>query len=119
MFQASAPARIINVSSSGHDLGHARKGICFDKVSGHYKYLRGYHVSKLANVLHANELARNLQGSFVVNVLYVSVQTNYSKLIQISNIASIFFQSDLSTKQVWVPSSSNTPSDTLIDDLIL
>ena len=66
LFQASAPARIVNVSSIMHDMGpHARNGIRFDKVDGAgYKYLAGYDISKLANVLHANELARRLEGAY-------------------------------------------------------
>ena len=45
-----------------HNQGHAATGMRFDKVDGVYKYLAGYDISKLANVLHANELARRLEG---------------------------------------------------------
>ena len=58
----SAPARIVNVSSEGH---YRAKGIDFDAVrnptstrTGFYEYC----VSKLANLLHAQELARRLDG---------------------------------------------------------
>lgn len=61
----SAPARIVNLSSEGH---YRAKGIDFDAVrsptntrTGFYEYC----VSKLANVLHAQELARRLDGSGV------------------------------------------------------
>ncbi|KAH9324412.1 hypothetical protein KI387_004590, partial [Taxus chinensis] len=54
--------RIVNVTSSGHELTYS-DGIRFDKIndkSGYYAFL-AYGQSKLANILHANELARKLQ----------------------------------------------------------
>lgn len=52
----SAPARIINVASSGH--GFAGDGIPFDDLTFERGYsIRGaYGASKLANILHAREL---------------------------------------------------------------
>lgn len=52
---ASAPARVINVASSGH--GFAADGIRFDDIEFSSKYsMRGaYGQSKLANILHARE----------------------------------------------------------------
>lgn len=52
---ASAPARVINVASSGH--GFASEGIRFDDIGFSSKYsMRGaYGQSKLANILHARE----------------------------------------------------------------
>jgi NAD(P)-dependent dehydrogenase (short-subunit alcohol dehydrogenase family) len=61
----SAPARIVNVSSVGH---YQAKGIDYDAVRKPTRNITGlpeYAVSKLANVLHAQELARRLEGTGV------------------------------------------------------
>jgi len=61
----SAPARIVNVSSIGH---YRAAGIDYEAVRKATKSLTGlpeYAVSKLANVLHAQELARRLEGTGV------------------------------------------------------
>jgi dehydrogenase/reductase SDR family protein 13 len=61
----SAPARIVNVSSEAH---YRAPGIDYDAVRKRTKSRTGfseYGVSKLANVLHAQELARRLDGSGV------------------------------------------------------
>ena len=61
----SAPARIVVVSSTGH---YQARRIDFDVVqrpTHGYTGLREYAVSKLCNVLHAQELARRLAGSGV------------------------------------------------------
>ena len=52
---ASAPARVINVASSGH--GYASEGIRFDDIgfSSKYSMREAYGQSKLANILHARE----------------------------------------------------------------
>ncbi len=58
--RASAPARIVNVSSVGH---YQAPGIDYDAVRRRTKSFTGlpeYAVSKLGNVLHAQELARRL-----------------------------------------------------------
>jgi retinol dehydrogenase 12 len=63
--QASAPARIVNVASEGH---YRAKGIDFDAVRRRTKTRTAfpeYCVSKLANVLHAAELGRRLEGTGV------------------------------------------------------
>jgi NAD(P)-dependent dehydrogenase (short-subunit alcohol dehydrogenase family) len=63
--KASAPARIVNVSSVGH---YQAKGIDYEAVRKPTKSVTGlpeYAVSKLANVVHAQELARRLEGSGV------------------------------------------------------
>ncbi|KAL7003444.1 Short-chain dehydrogenase TIC 32, chloroplastic [Sarracenia purpurea var. burkii] len=54
--------RIVNVSSRAHKRSY-REGICFDKINDQagYNSLSAYGQSKLANVLHANELARRLK----------------------------------------------------------
>ncbi|KAJ8768525.1 hypothetical protein K2173_022624 [Erythroxylum novogranatense] len=75
--------RIVNVSSEGHRFAY-REGICFDKINDEsgYNSLFAYGQSKLANILHANELAKSLKeegveitanslhpGSIVTNLL--------------------------------------------------
>jgi NAD(P)-dependent dehydrogenase (short-subunit alcohol dehydrogenase family) len=63
--RASAPARIVNVASTAH---YDAPGIDWEAVRRPTKSLTGmreYSVSKLANVLHAQELARQLDGSGV------------------------------------------------------
>jgi len=61
----SAPARIVNVASVGH---YRAPGIDFQAVRRRTKSFTGfpeYCVSKLGNVLHAQELARRLDGTGV------------------------------------------------------
>lgn len=61
----SGPARIVNVSSVGH---YRASGIDYDAVRQPTKSITGlpeYAVSKLGNVLHAQELARRLTGTGV------------------------------------------------------
>src|SRR5438132_3342060 len=70
--KASAPARVITVSSGAHTAGR----LDFDDLQGEQKYSgqRAYNASKLANVMFAYELARRLQGSGVTaNVLHPGV----------------------------------------------
>lgn len=62
---ASAPARIVNVSSHSH---YSAKGIPWDHLrerTRSFTALSEYAVSKLANVLHAAELGRRLEGTGV------------------------------------------------------
>lgn len=65
--KASAPARIINVSSGGHTAGK----IEFDNLQGEQNYGFGTYLnSKLANILFTTELARRLEDTHVtVNAL--------------------------------------------------
>ena len=66
---ASAPARIINVSSDAHSGGK----IYFDNLQGEqfYSSFGPYGNSKLANILFTTELARRLEGTGVtVNALH-------------------------------------------------
>jgi len=63
--RASAPSRVVNVSSIGHELA---RGIRFDDVQFERGYRAGfpaYHHSKLANLLFTYELARRLEGTGV------------------------------------------------------
>jgi retinol dehydrogenase-12 len=61
----SAPARIVNVSSIGH---YRAPGVDYDAIRQTTKSRTGlpeYSVSKLGNVLHAQELARRLEADRV------------------------------------------------------
>ena len=67
--KASAPSRIINVSSRAHERGKMN----FDDIHGKRGYfgMTSYGQSKLANVLFTYELARRLEGTKVtVNALH-------------------------------------------------
>ena len=79
MLKASAPARIVNVSSAAHNGAQIR----FDDLHAEQGYsgMRAYGQSKLANVLHAYELARRLEGNGVTaNALHPGVvRTGFGK----------------------------------------
>ena len=63
--RSSAPARIVNVASIAH---YNAPGIDWEAVRRPTRTITGmreYSVSKLANVLHAQELARRLEGTGV------------------------------------------------------
>jgi retinol dehydrogenase 12 len=64
---ASAPARIVNVSSDAH---YSARGIDFDALRRRARNITGLHeyaVSKLCNVLFTQELARRLAGTGVTS----------------------------------------------------
>jgi retinol dehydrogenase-14 len=63
VLKASAPSRIVTVSSAAHTMGK----IDFDDLQSarDYSEIRVYNASKLANVLFSYELARRLAGSGV------------------------------------------------------
>jgi retinol dehydrogenase-14 len=77
MLKASAPSRIVNVSSGAQSNG----SIDFDDLQGEkeYKGTKAYSQSKLANVLFTYELARRLEGTGVTaNCLHPgAVRTNF------------------------------------------
>jgi NAD(P)-dependent dehydrogenase (short-subunit alcohol dehydrogenase family) len=76
--KASAPARIINVSSGAHTNGK----IDFDNLQGERGYTaNAYSHSKLANILFTVELARRLEGTGVTaNALHPGfVATGFAK----------------------------------------
>ncbi|CAM8980886.1 unnamed protein product [Rhodiola kirilowii] len=54
--------RIVNVASEGHRFAYS-EGIKFDKINDESSYnrYRAYGQSKLANILHAHQLAKNLK----------------------------------------------------------
>ncbi|MFL5667125.1 MAG: SDR family oxidoreductase [Ktedonobacteraceae bacterium] len=59
--KASAPARIVNVSSESHEAGYIKMDDLQSKKS--YRFMRAYGQSKLALVLFTYELARRLAGT--------------------------------------------------------
>ncbi len=75
--KASAPARVVNLSSGAQALGRMN----FDDLQGERDYSgqRAYSQSKLANVMFTYELARRLEGSGVTTtVLHPGVvRTNF------------------------------------------
>ena len=77
--KASAPSRIINVTSEAH----RRNKIDFEDLQGEKKYsgYRAYGRSKLANILFTYELARRLEGTGVTaNTLHPGVvRTGFGK----------------------------------------
>jgi len=67
--KASAPARVINVSSGSH----RGETIDFNRLQGKHMYsgFRAYGESKLANILFTYELARRLEGTGItVNAIH-------------------------------------------------
>ncbi|KAK7364348.1 hypothetical protein VNO80_12932 [Phaseolus coccineus] len=60
--ESKREGRIVNVTSCGHRFTY-RGGIRFDKINDEssYQKFHAYAQSKLANILHANELARCLK----------------------------------------------------------
>lgn len=89
MLKASAPARIINVSSEAHQFGR----LDFDDLQGRRRYdgMRAYGQSKLANILFTYELDRRLAGTGVtVNSLHPgAVASNFAR--DTSGLFSLFF----------------------------
>lgn len=63
MLKASAPARIVNVSSGSHEANYLK----LDDLQSekHYRPMRAYGQSKLALVLFTYEMARRLEGTGV------------------------------------------------------
>lgn len=75
--KASAPARVVTVSSGAQSMGR----IDFDDLlsARNYSGQRAYNQSKLANIMFSNELARRLEGTGVTaNSLHPGVvRTNF------------------------------------------
>ncbi|KAK6935401.1 Short-chain dehydrogenase/reductase SDR [Dillenia turbinata] len=61
-FESKREGRIVNLSSVAHKFTYSG-GIQFDKINDESSYssMRAYGQSKLANILHANELSRRLK----------------------------------------------------------
>ncbi len=79
--KASAPARIVNVSSTAHST--ARRGLDFADLQSNngYRAMQVYGSSKLANIYFTTELARRLAGTGVTaNCLHPgTVATGYGR----------------------------------------
>jgi NAD(P)-dependent dehydrogenase (short-subunit alcohol dehydrogenase family) len=77
VIKASAPSRIINVSSDAHEAGY----INMNDLQSEKKYMRAYGQSKLALVLFTYELARRLKGRGVTaNCLHPGfIATNFGQ----------------------------------------
>ncbi|NXG62163.1 DHR13 reductase, partial [Hemiprocne comata] len=63
--QSSAPSRVVIVASSAHCAGHLRLNALGHPPPGMFSTFQDYCDSKLANVLHARELATRLEGTQV------------------------------------------------------
>lgn len=102
--KASAPARIINVSSSAHegstinfdDLGHRQ----------HYSGWPAYGASKLANILFTYQLARRLEGTGVtVNAVHPGfVDTNFQRAAGLNMRGTLTSEEGADT-QIWLATS--------------
>jgi NAD(P)-dependent dehydrogenase (short-subunit alcohol dehydrogenase family) len=101
---ASAPSRIINVSSNAHegntinfdDLGHKRR----------YSAWTAYGASKLENILFTYELARRLEGTKVtVNAVHPGfVNTNFQKAAGL-NMRGPLTPEEGADTQIWLATS--------------
>ena len=91
--KASAPSRVVNVSSCFHDVAQGREGeIDFDDLhfrERDYDGWKAYAQSKLANVLHAKELAERLEGT---GVSAVSVHPGWVRTNLIRHTMPTFLQ---------------------------
>lgn len=65
LLKASAPSRVINLSSVGHHM--AWRGMRFDDLQSEKRYaaMEAYGRSKLANILFTRQLAKRLEGTGV------------------------------------------------------
>ena len=101
---ASAPARIINVSSNAHEGG----GIDFDDLyqRRNYSGWGAYNSSKLANLLFTYELARRLAGTNVtVNAVHPGfVNTNFQQAAGLSMRGPLTPEEGADT-QIWLATS--------------
>ncbi len=77
LLTASAPARVVTVTSNAHRMGRIR----FDDLQGHnqFRAMGAYSQSKLGNILFTYELARRVEGRGVtVNCVHPGgVNTNF------------------------------------------
>jgi NAD(P)-dependent dehydrogenase (short-subunit alcohol dehydrogenase family) len=93
MLKASAPSRVVILSSCYHEQAMGRPGaIHFDDLNyerRRYDGWEAYAQSKLANVLHARQLARNLAGT---GVTCVSVHPGWVRTNLIRNTAPVWVQ---------------------------
>ena len=98
---ASAPARIINISSNAH----SGSSIAFDDLNGRQNYdgWTAYGASKLANLLFTYELARRLTGTRVtVNAVHPGfVNTNFQRAAGL-NMRGPLTPEDGADTQLWL-----------------
>lgn len=96
VLKQSAPSRVVNLSSSYHDVAMGRRGdIHFDDLNYETRKYDGweaYAQSKLANLLHAKELAKRLEGTFVTAV---SVHPGWVRTNLIRNSLPVWLQDTL------------------------
>jgi NAD(P)-dependent dehydrogenase (short-subunit alcohol dehydrogenase family) len=133
--EASAPSRVVNVSS----MMHGRADVDFENLRGEkgYSAMTAYGQSKLCNILFSNELARQLAGTGVTsNSLHPgSISTNitrsspaimrfFTKLFFSSPEkgakTSVYLASDAAVEGVtgkyFDASKEKAPSDTALDE---
>lgn len=92
MIKASAPARIINVSSLAHKFGKINRDDIQSEKS--YSKWQAYGQSKLANILFTRELAKRLEGTNVTaNSLHPgAVRTELGRHLSILHYVMLPFQ---------------------------
>jgi retinol dehydrogenase-12 len=104
--KASAPARIINVSSDAHEGG----SINFDDLDRRRQYSGwgAYNDSKLANIVFTYELARRLEGTGVtVNAVHPGfVHTNFSHAAGL-NMRGPLTPEEGADTQIWLATSDD------------
>ena len=62
VLKKSAPSRIVNVSSHSSSFAHKMDLTETDDFGNRFPNLKGYDVSKLANIFHTKELSYKLEG---------------------------------------------------------
>ena len=91
--RAAAPSRIVNLSSCFHDKAQGRPGhIDFEDPNFERRTYDGwtaYGQSKLANLLHARQLARRLEGT---GVTAVSVHPGWVRTALVKSFAPLWVQ---------------------------
>jgi NAD(P)-dependent dehydrogenase (short-subunit alcohol dehydrogenase family) len=102
---ASAPARIINVSSNAHE----GSTIDFDDLGQrrHYSGWSAYGASKLANILFTYELAQRLEGTGItVNAVHPGfVNTNFQRAAGLNMRGQLTPEEGADT-QIWLATSA-------------
>lgn len=96
VLKASAPSRIVILSSCYHDVAQGREGeIAFDDLffdEREYDGWAAYAQAKLANLLHARELAKRLDGT---GVTAVSVHPGWVRTNLIRHSVPVWMQNTL------------------------
>lgn len=119
VLRASAPARVVNVSSTAHSRGV----IDFDdlQLAEAYRGWQAYANTKLMNVLFTYELARRLEGTRVTanclhpGVIHTNLMRNFSSVMQMAwNATGRFFKKpdDGAETPVYLASSPEVESVT-------